>query len=88
MDQDGTFYASKYQKVGEFHHSSLLGGEPVAAAGEMAVKNGVLLFLSNKSGHYRLGAEFVNQALAALRKAGVDLGTVRMSWIGTSRGCI
>jgi hypothetical protein len=38
MDENGDFYASKSQQVGRFHHSSLAGGEPVAAAGEMKVE--------------------------------------------------
>jgi hypothetical protein len=29
MDANGTFYASKEQAIGEFHHSSLVGGAPV-----------------------------------------------------------
>ena len=33
MDENRDFYASKFQQVGRFHHSSLAGGEPVAAAG-------------------------------------------------------
>jgi hypothetical protein len=35
-----------------FNHSSLVAGEPVAAAGEMKVNNGRLEIISNKSGHY------------------------------------
>jgi len=53
MDADGTFYASMEQAVGEFHHSSLVAGDPVAAAGELDVGQGVLEALSDKSGHYR-----------------------------------
>ena len=43
MEKDGTFYASKYQRVGEFHHSSLVAGRPVAAAGEIGVVDGTLI---------------------------------------------
>ncbi|MFC6342238.1 hypothetical protein ACFP8W_09635, partial [Nocardioides hankookensis] len=39
-------------KIGKFHHSSLLGGKPVAMAGEMAVTDGKIDWMSNKSGHY------------------------------------
>lgn len=35
MDQHGDFFASKHHAVGSFHHSSLVGGAPVAAAGEI-----------------------------------------------------
>jgi hypothetical protein len=53
MDENGHIYASKTHKVGEFHHSSLGGGKPVAGAGEITVKNGVPTEISNGSGHYR-----------------------------------
>ena len=33
MDNQGNLYVSSHQTFGEFHHSSLLGGEPVAGAG-------------------------------------------------------
>jgi hypothetical protein len=63
MDENGDFYASKFQQVGRFHHSSLAAGEPVAAAGETKVEQGVLILISNKSGHYRPGRTFMEQAL-------------------------
>ncbi len=78
MDENGTFYASKQQKVGEFHHSSLLAGKPVAAAGEIGVITGELMLLSDRSGHYRPSQEFTRQALGALAGAGVDLSNVNM----------
>jgi hypothetical protein len=52
MDQDGTLYASNHQTQGKFHHSSFLAGAPVAAAGELAVENGVMKEVSRRSGHY------------------------------------
>ena len=63
MDANGEFYASKYQMVGDFHHSSLLAGAPVAAAGELEVENGVLKAVSDKSGHYRPGRLYTDQAI-------------------------
>ncbi len=74
MDENGTFYASKTQKVGEFHHSSLVAGEPVAAAGELAVADGELTLLSDRSGHYKPNQELTRQALMALESSGVDFG--------------
>src|SRR5262249_36345001 len=52
MDAEGSFYASKFQEVGKFHHSSLLAGEPAAAAGELGVVKGEIKVLSDRSGHY------------------------------------
>lgn len=57
MDEHGNVFASNYQEIGRFHHSSLSAGRPVAAAGELGVKDGVVHFVSNASGHYRPGKE-------------------------------
>lgn len=57
MDKHGNVFASNHQELGRFHHSSLAAGEPVAAAGELGVKDGVVNFVSNASGHYRPGKE-------------------------------
>jgi hypothetical protein len=51
MDANGNTFASKTQIVGEFHHSSLAAGQPVAAAGELRVEQGVLKAITDKSGH-------------------------------------
>jgi hypothetical protein len=52
MTPEGKIYASEYHEAGAFHHSSLAQGKPVAAAGELTVKNGNLIEVSNRSGHY------------------------------------
>jgi hypothetical protein len=70
MDEAGNIYASKYQAVGEFHHSSLAGGEPVAGAGELEVQNGVLTTVTNKSGHYLPPAECSNQVMDSFKSQG------------------
>src|SRR5262245_22942299 len=46
-----------------FHHSSFTAGDPVAAAGEMRAKQGVLELISNESGHYQPAPWFLAQAL-------------------------
>jgi hypothetical protein len=76
MDELGTFYASTEQATGRFHHSSLLAGEPVAAAGEIGVVKGKIHLLSDKSGHYYPGSQFTDQALDALKKAGIDTSNI------------
>jgi hypothetical protein len=83
MDDDGTFYASKRQRVGEFHHSSLVAGGPVAAAGEIEAQNGQLLAISDKSGHYRPGRAFTQQAIDELTKNGVDISKVKLNIVAT-----
>jgi hypothetical protein len=39
-------------QVGVHHHSSFLAGGAVAAAGELVVRNGVIMCVTAKSGHY------------------------------------
>lgn len=76
MDENGNFFASKHQAVGEFHHSSLAAGQPVAAAGELRVEQGVLQVISDKSGHYKPSSEFTRQALDSLNQNGIDTNKV------------
>ncbi|MFN7748095.1 MAG: hypothetical protein ACK5OO_04040, partial [Cyclobacteriaceae bacterium] len=71
MDDNGRIFASKTQKVGEFHHSSFLGGKPVAAAGEIEVQQGVIKSISNRSGHYQPDHSFTNQFINELTTRGV-----------------
>ena len=47
----GRLYAHSHLE-GKFHHSTLPGGEPVLAAGEFVVDDGVVVFINAKSGHY------------------------------------
>jgi hypothetical protein len=64
LSPDGDFYTGSH-KVGEFHHSSFLSGEPVKAAGEWQVSNGQIDYITGKTGHYRCD---VNALLLALRQ--------------------
>ena len=73
MDEHGNFYASNFRKTAEFHHSSFLGGKPVAAAGEMEIFKGEITTISKQSGHYKPSAEFIKQAVSELESRGVDM---------------
>jgi hypothetical protein len=77
MDEYGNIFASKHQEVGEFHHSSLAAGEPVAAAGELAAKDGYITGITRKSGHYRPSAEMQDQAIQELGDKGVDVSKIK-----------
>ena len=68
MDAQGNFYASNFQQVGVFHHSSFVGGGEVAASGEMKVTDGKLELINDRSGHYRCSREFSEQALERLKQ--------------------
>jgi hypothetical protein len=52
-DASGNLYASNQNKVFLFHHSTLMAGQPVVAAGEMQVTAGVISSVTNCSGHYQ-----------------------------------
>jgi len=73
MDENGNFYASNSHSVGSFHHSSIMAGKPVAAAGELDVTEGVITTISNRSGHYRPSHDHSMQAVKELREKGVDM---------------
>jgi hypothetical protein len=77
MDRQGTFYAGN-QKVGLFHHSSLVGGAAVAGAGELKIEKGKLTFISNESGHYQPDPEHFIQVLNELRSHHIDLSKVEL----------
>jgi hypothetical protein len=71
MDHNGNLYASKNQTVGKFHHSSFLGGAPVAAAGEIEVHNGQIKDMSRRSGHYQPSEQQIANAANHLVSLGV-----------------
>ncbi|HEX6076685.1 MAG TPA: ADP-ribosyltransferase [Micromonosporaceae bacterium] len=78
MDEHGGFYALKHPVVGRLHHTSLVAGGPVAAAGEVVVHNGRLVEINNRSGHYRPTPEYGYQAIRGLTQLGADLGEARL----------
>lgn len=82
MDGKGNLYASNSQRVGELHHSSFLGGEPVAGAGEIGVADGRLQTVSDRSGHYRPPPECLDQVLGQLRREGMNLDGVTREGFG------
>ena len=72
MSNTGRLYVQSHS-VGHYHHSSLLAGSPVACAGELKVTNGIMSWLSNKSGHYTPGRGHLLQVLGMLQTKGSDL---------------
>ena len=51
MSFTGNIHVSSHS-VGNRHHSSLLAGCAIAGAGEIEAKDGRIVWVSNKSGHY------------------------------------
>ena len=62
--------------VGKFHHSSFLSGGPVLSAGEWVVRNGEVLAVTAKSGHYKPSTQMFYQMLRKLKRNGVDLNGI------------
>lgn len=75
MAPDNNIYSHSH-KVGAFHHSSFLSGGAIQAAGEIAVDNGRIVAINNKSGHYRPDSASMVRILFWLRHHGVDLHRV------------
>ena len=59
--------------LGKFHHSSFLAGGPVLSAGEWAVKDGKVVAVTAKSGHYKPDEKMFYQMLRKLKRHGVHL---------------
>jgi hypothetical protein len=76
MDHYGRIFVSECQEVGEFHHTSLVAGAPVAAAGELKVIDGVVLETTRKSGHYRPGVAYQDQLFKELQRQGIDTTSI------------
>ena len=73
MGPDRQLYVGS-QQVGKFQHSSFFKGQPVISAGEIVVDSvGKILFLSNRSGHYKPNRNSMLHLLAILKQEGVNL---------------
>ena len=79
MDGAGNIYYSFDHQQGSFHHSSLMAGEDVAAAGDMTILRGRLVEISNSSGHYRPPPRSMPQVVGRLKELGVDFEGVEIS---------
>lgn len=66
MDAQGSIYISNEQTKGKFHHTSFFAGQPVAAAGDIRIEDGIITAISRKSGHYHPTPEQLNQVVQQL----------------------
>jgi hypothetical protein len=74
MDEHGNLYASLEHEYRRFHHSSFFHGGDVAAAGEMMVRDGKIMELTDRSGHYMPGRSQTQQVLDQLESQGIIIG--------------
>ncbi len=72
MDREGRIFLTNRQSAGRIHHSSLVGGAPVASAGEIEVVEGVIRYVNRNSGHYRPPRESLGEFLSELHGRGVQ----------------
>lgn len=77
IDVDQKVWITFDHKYGEIHHSSLLAGGPVIAAGEVVISRGQLQSISNASGHYKPPPQSIDVALRVLSELGVDVSRVK-----------
>lgn len=62
----------------EAYHSSITGGQPVDAAGEIEIRDGRVVAISNLSGHYRPGPEHLLNTLSWLAGRGIDVSGIKV----------
>ena len=83
MDAQGELWLSFEAKAKYFHHSSLLAGGPVAAAGEMIVFQGKLYGINNQSGHYQPPPLVIKRVLSVLHAKGIDTQDILIKKFGS-----
>jgi hypothetical protein len=71
VNAEGAMFASNQSHLYMFHHSSILAGTPVAAAGEITVIDGVIETITTCSGHYRPDATLTKANVTSMLK---DIG--------------
>lgn len=83
MDERGELFVSFEAERHAFHHSSLLAGGRVAAAGEMIIINGKLYAINNQSGHYRPPPIALERVIRVLKSRGVKFDGVLVKRFGS-----
>jgi hypothetical protein len=75
---DGELYAARgdYSSDAKIHHSSFLAGAPVAAAGEIVARDGRVVRVTSRSGHYKPPMCLMDQLRTELERRGVPLAGV------------
>lgn len=76
MDESGNIYVNTEPGY-NFKHSSFLSGGQVAAAGEITIKDGKLIYIDPNSGHYLpKNPAWLDQVLNRLDEMGIDISGV------------
>lgn len=82
IDPEGAMFAFNHlDKDDQVAHSSLVGGGPVQAAGEICIVEGRLQVITTHSGHYRPGRDNLHQALRFFQAKGLALGNALVHFV-------
>lgn len=84
MDPHGNFYVSLRRVISRVHHSTLSGGGPVTVAGELRVRDGRLLAMTDHSGHYPPTKSDNQIVLGELQRRGVRTTDVAFDFAATA----
>lgn len=77
LDGANNFYFG-VKSVGQFHHSSMLAGAPVAGAGTMIVSHRTITEVNNHSGHYKPGMTEMRKIATAMKLRGAAVYAIEM----------
>ncbi|EQC47174.1 hypothetical protein [Bacteriovorax sp. Seq25_V] len=77
IDKNGRLFLHPKPDVGRIHHSTIVGGEDVLSAGELIVKDGVVLEIFNRSGHYKPEDVHFYQGIYLMMKEGLDFSKLK-----------
>ncbi|MGK2231227.1 MAG: hypothetical protein ACI92O_000385 [Colwellia sp.] len=72
---DDRFYCGQHN-TNKFHHSSFFSGAPVRAGGEIAINQGKIVGLTNKTGHYKARGVELNTVLNQFVQRGVNIDNI------------
>ncbi|BCG64133.1 MAG: hypothetical protein methR_P1901 [Methyloprofundus sp.] len=78
ISPEGKLYANSHDQSNGWFHAAFLGGQPVMAAGELYVRNGVIYVMTDKSGHYKPQLQNLRNGAMALRKNGLDISHLQL----------
>ena len=83
LSMGGDFFTQKHSTSANaqgtnIYHSTYLSGGTVRCAGTWKIENGVVLEISDASGHYRPTQDHMISAVETLKAYGVDMGTLKV----------
>jgi len=78
LSMDNKLYANSHISSEGWFHAAFLGGKPVKAAGELYVRDGKPLIITDKSGHYKPQFKNLVEAAFQMNKARVDISELRI----------